>query len=121
MSAASHERGGTRTALLGGVLLGVVAVVFFSRLGGSSFEEVEEFFPEAKPAQIATWTEQWHLRADRWLEVPDPPGEGPVVRKRFWLSRWSYDLEVRRRGENFVLAVAGVAPHEHGGGWAAYG
>jgi len=121
VSAEPPARGGTRKALIGGVGLGVIAVALVLWLREPAFVEVEEFFPEAAPEVIAAWTEQWHRRADPWLEVPDPPGEGDVVRKRYWLSLWSYDMEVRRRGANFVVAIAGVAPHRHGGGWAAFG
>ena len=121
MSTDAAPASGTPRALLGGVLLGLIAIAWILVVREDEFVEREEFFPEASAADVATWTDEWQARATPWLDVPDPPGDGRVVRRRYWLSRWSYDLEVRRRGARVVVAIAGIAPHEHGGGWAAYG
>jgi hypothetical protein len=108
-------------ALLIGLLLGLGALLVVWLTQEKAFVEREEFFPPAAPEELAAWTAQWETRATPWLEVPDPPGTGPVERRRYWLSRWSYDLEIRRRGDRVVIAVAGVAPHQYGGGWASFG
>ncbi len=120
-----NERGLLRWVFVG-VLLGAasIALTLWLRSGGlesDAFEEVEEYFPHASDEQIAEWTEEWHRKGDVWAEVPDPPGEGPVVKARYWLARDRYDLEVRRRGRRFVVRIAGVAEHIYGGGWAAFG
>lgn len=119
------ERGLVRWILVGLVLgVGSIVLVQWIRGGGLSsdaFEEVEEYFPHANQATIEAWTEEWHRKGDPWADVPDPPGDGPVVRARYWLARDRYDMEVRRRGRRFVVVIAGVAEHIYGGGWAAYG
>jgi hypothetical protein len=103
-------------------LLGCTAVVLVLVLREPAFEEVEEYYPAASVELIEGWEADLQRRAGRWLnQVPDPPGEGPVVTARYWLSRYSYDMEVRRRGKHFVVVVAGVAPHIVGGPWASYG
>ena len=107
--------------MLLGALIGLAAVGAVWFLQEPAFVEREEFFPLAPAEDIDAWTAEWAERATPWLDVPDPPGTGPVLRRRYWLSRWSYDLEVRRRGRRVVVAIAGVAPHAHGGGWAAFG
>jgi len=105
-----------------GVLLGGAAIggILWLR-PGAAFEEVESYFPRATPDAIEAWTEEWHRRGDAWADVPDPPGEGPVVKAHYWLARDRYDLEVRRRGRRFVVAIGGVAEHLSGGAWTAYG
>ena len=73
-----------------------------------AFEEVEEYYPAASVELIEGWEADLQQRAGRWLnQVPDPPGEGPVVTARYWLSRYSYDMEVRRRGKHFPLRHRG--------------
>ncbi len=113
-------------SILLGLALGalVILVVLWIRAGGlrsDEFEEVEEYFPRANAEQVRVWEEEWQRKGERWADVPDPPGEGPVVRARYWLARDRYDMEVRRRGNRFVVAIAGVAEHIYGGAWSAYG
>ncbi len=106
-----------------GLLLGAsaIALVVWVQRGGGGFEEREQYFPRSTPEATQAWTEEMHLRGDAWADVPDPPGDGPVVRARYWLARDRYDMDVRRRGSRFVVAIRGVAEHLYGGGWAAYG
>ncbi len=122
--AAALQQGGRTPWLIAGVLMAATAILGVLLLqpgGGGDFEEVESYFPRATPEAISAWTESWHRRGDVWADVPDPPGEGPVVKARYWLARDRYDMEVRRRGRRFVVAIGGVAEHLYGGGWAAYG
>src|SRR5207237_7748528 len=53
--------------------------------------------------------------------VPDPPGEGPVVSARYWLSRAVYEMEIRRRGGRAVVNIHGIDVQVMGGGWTAFG
>ncbi len=106
--------------LLLGLIIGGGAAAF-AYLATPGFEEVEEAFPLASDTDIAEWTAQWKARTTKWQEVPDPRGEGRVVKARYWLSRAAYDMEVRRRGNRFVVAIAGVDIQFMGGGWAAVG
>jgi len=119
------EQGLVRWILLGALLgVGAILLTVWLReggLGGGAFEEVEQYFPRIDAGTLATWTDDWHRKGDRWSDVPDPPGRGEVVRARYWLARDRYDMEVRRRGDRFVVVIAGVAEHLYGGGWAAFG
>jgi hypothetical protein len=106
-----------------GLLAGAGALHWLLAPDGTSggFAEREEFFPRASAADVATWREQLEARAGRWRDVPDPPGAGRLVVARYWLSRAVYDMEVRRRGSRFVVAIGGVDPQFMGGGWTAVG
>ncbi len=107
--------------LLAGLVLGVLALAGAWWFSQRDRGEVEEYFPRATPEAVNAWTEEWHRRGDAWQEVPDPPGKGGVEKAHFWLARDRYDMEVRRRGARFVVRIAGVAEHQFGGGWAAFG
>jgi len=102
-------------------VLGCAALVLVLGLREPTFEEVEALRPLAPAARRRAWQADLVRRAAPWLEVPDPPGRGAVVIERYWLSHWSYELEVRRRGRRFVVAMSGVAPTLGGGPWAAVG
>lgn len=115
------SRAGFARPLVLGLVLGACAIAAVWLFAERDPGEVGEYFPRADAATIAAWAAELHRRGDRWSDVPDPPGEGRVVRARYWLARDRYDLEVRRRGDRVVVSVAGVAEHEFGGGWAAYG
>lgn len=105
-----------------GLLLGLLVVWAGLHQPGRAFAEREWTKPWAPEADVATWWEEWERRAEPWTrELPDPPGTGPVERAHYWLSRAPYDLEVRRRGDRVVVAVAGVDEQVFGGGWAAFG
>ncbi len=108
---------------LGGALLGLLALGLLHAGCGepAPFVEVEWTKPWAPKEDVALWQAEWERRAKQWTEVPDPPGVGPVERARYWLARGSYELEVRRRGDNFVLVTYGVDAQEYGGGWSAFG
>jgi hypothetical protein len=112
-----------RISLLGGALLGLLACGLLHVGCGepAPFVETEWTKPWAPKEDVALWEAEWERRAKQWTEVPDPPGDGPVERARYWLARGSYELEVRRRGNNFVLVTYGVDAQEYGGGWSAYG
>ena len=122
MSSPPAPPAGVARPLVIGLVLGLLAIALAWLFADRPPEEVEQYFPRADAATIEGWTEQWHRRGDAWMDpVPDPPGDGPVERVHYWLARDRYDLEIRRRGGRVVVVVAGVAEHEFGGGWAAYG
>ncbi|MDJ0973596.1 MAG: multiheme c-type cytochrome [Planctomycetota bacterium] len=105
-----------------GLLLGLLVVWAASHEPRTVFVEREWTKPWAPAEDAATWWDEWDRRAKPWTEeLPDPPGYGEVETARYWLSRAPYDLEVRRRGDRVVVAVAGVDEQVYGGGWAAYG
>src|SRR5262245_8055923 len=89
--------------------------------GGGEFEEREEYRAHATTAEVSEWTAELARRGLPWTRVPDPPGEGPVVREKYWLSRAVYEMEVRRRGSRLVVEIHGVDVQTMGGGWAAFG
>ncbi|MDF1701321.1 MAG: multiheme c-type cytochrome [Planctomycetota bacterium] len=117
----SPAHAGLARPVLVGVVLGIAAIALAWFFSDRPEGEYEQYFPRANAETVAAWTEEWHRRGDAWRDVPDPAGEGPVVRARYWLARDRYDLEVRRRGDRVVVSGAGVAEHQFGGGWAAYG
>lgn len=75
--------------------------------------------PWASAADLALWHREWQDRAAPHVDVPDPPGEEPVQKARYHLSRGSYPMEVRRRGNRFNLEIHGVDEQVMGGGWTA--
>jgi hypothetical protein len=101
---------------LGGALLGAVV-----SCGEAPFREVEEVRPRADEADIRTWEAEWDRRAKPLQAVPDPPGEGPVASRRYWISHDSYAMEVRRRGDRLVVEIHGIDRQTGGGGWTAFG
>lgn len=108
--------------LIIGVGVGIATLITLLPATQPPFEEREWTKPWAEPAEVKLWHEEWETRAAPWAkDLPDPPGFGPVERERYWLSRAAYEMEVRRRGDRFVVAVAGVDEQILGGGWAAYG
>lgn len=123
MSTTSVPAGaGVARPLVLGLLLGALAIVSIWLLADRAEEEYEQYFPRADAETLAKWTEEWHRRGDAWMDpVPDPPGDGPIETVHYWLARDRYDLQIRRRGSRVVVVVAGVAEHQFGGGWAAYG
>ena len=80
-----------------------------------------EVRPRATQGERDTWHAEWARRAKPWTTIPDPPGEGPVHRARYWVSHGVYDMEVRRRGTRLVLGIHGVDQQVMGGGWIAFG
>ncbi|MDA1195345.1 MAG: multiheme c-type cytochrome [Planctomycetota bacterium] len=112
---------GAGRAVVGGVLLGAAALLAVFLVQRTEDAEVEQYFARATPAAIASWSEELHRRGAAWADVPDPPGNGPVERAHYWLARDRYDLELRRRGSRLVVRISGVAEHEFGGAWAAFG
>lgn len=101
------------------LLAGVVYVV--ARPGPASAPRLDLIRDWAPDEDVAAWHAEWARRAPQHLAIVDPPGEGPVAAARYWLSRGSYEVEVRRRGERFVLVTKGVDEQTLGGGWAAIG
>ena len=108
-------------AILAGLLLGAALVVLLFARGKAPFVEREEYRPLATDAEIEEWTGELKRRGIPWTRVPDPPGVGPVVRERYWLSRAVYAMEVRRRGRRVVVEIHGVDVQTMGGGWASFG
>jgi len=74
----------------------------------------------APSAEAQAWQEQRDLRGRPVDQIPDPPGEGPVVTARYWLSLPPYEMEVRRRGHRCVISIHGVDAQVSGGGWTAF-
>ncbi len=106
-------------SVLVGVLLAAVVVhaTFLPRFGaGARRDLIREWAPDE---DVALWHAEWERRAPAHLDIGDPPGSGPVQVARYWLSRGSHVMEVRRRGERFVLKTYGVDEQTLGGGWAA--
>jgi hypothetical protein len=116
----ARPRRARRWAAIGGVALGA-AVVAVLLLRPRGFVEREEFRELAPPAELAAWQAEWDRRAAPHARVPDPPGEGEVVVERWWISRGSYPLEVRRRGRRVVVETHGIDEQVMGGGWTAFG
>jgi hypothetical protein len=113
--------GAARACARGGLVgLGLAAALALS-CGGPRFEEREEVRAPASEAEVAEWAAEWDRRARPHAAVPDPPGEGPLVTDRWWLSRASYGLEVRRRGARCTVEIHGVDEQVEGGGWTAFG
>src|SRR5439155_196216 len=111
---------GARAAVAAGLLLGcAVAAGLFACDKG--FVEREEYRPHATGAEVAEWQAEWDRRAKPHAAVPDPPGEGPVVSARYWLSRAVYEMEIRRRGGRAVVNIHGIDVQVMGGGWTAFG
>ena len=117
--AARSRRVRLAAALAGLVAGGVVVATLLARRG--PFVEREEFRALAAPSDVALWQAEWDRRATPHAKVPDPPGEGPVVRASYWISRASYPLEVRRRGSRVVVETHGIDEQVLGGGWTAFG
>jgi hypothetical protein len=118
---ARRRDGAARACATGGLVGLALSAALVLACGGSGFTEREEVRPRATEAEIAEWAAEWDRRARPHASVPDPPGEGPIVSDRWWLSRASYGLEVRRRGARCVVAIHGVDEQIEGGGWTAFG
>lgn len=106
-----------------GAILGILVLVpTLIGCGEQGFEEIQIFRPLATPEQIALWEDEWAARADAHHDTfPDPPGEGAVETAEFWLSRGSYRMTIKRRGDRITLRTGGVDKQTLGGGWTAFG
>ncbi len=111
----------TSYSIVLGAILGLTVCVLTLGCGEDAFVEREEFRELAPAEDVALWTSQLERRGMPWTEVPDPPGTGPVVTAKYWLSRAAYAMEVRRRGGRFVVEIHGVDKQVLGGGWVAFG
>ena len=116
----SARAGSVRAAAAGAALAAGFALALLS-CGPPAFEEREEVRAWAPDAEVATWETEWRRRAEPHSATPDPQGEGPLVVARWWLSRASYELETRRRGNRLVVAIHGIDEQVLGGGWSAVG
>src|SRR5262245_60811324 len=76
--------------------------------------------PLAEAAEVAAWDAMGAARGKPLEEFPDPPGDGPVVREKYWVSLPAYDMEVRRRGSRLTLGIRGTDVQVAGGPWIAF-
>ncbi|MGE0191948.1 MAG: hypothetical protein AB7T63_07875 [Planctomycetota bacterium] len=114
---------GARAARFGALALALVlgAVVAYAAWGtrggaGARLDLIRDWAPDE---DVALWTAEWERRAPQHLELGDPPGDGPVHEARYWLSRGSHVLELKRRGDRLFLRTFGVDEQTLGGGWGA--
>jgi hypothetical protein len=117
---AISSRAASLTAAAAGAAL-AAALALGTMSCGSGFEEREEFREWAPAAEVAEWEAEWKRRAEPHAKTPDPRGEGELVVGRWWLSRASYEVEVRRRGHRVVVSTHGIDEQTLGGGWTAVG
>ena len=111
-----------RLALLAGVVAGVAIVLSMLSRASAPAPFVERIATRAKadPKDVVAWTEQRERRAKPLEEIPDPPGDGPLVKASYWVSLPPYAMEIRRRGARATLAIHGVDAQVGGGGWTAF-
>lgn len=100
--------------------LGIAAALVVARAGPRPFEERVVSRPLTTPVEIAAWTTDRARRGKPVDEIPDPPGDGPVVSARYWVALPAYDMEVRRRGSRITLGIHGVDVQVMGGGWTSF-
>lgn len=123
LSQTQDTRAATWYGLGLGAILGVLTLLpLLVSCGEQAFEEREVFRPLATAEDIALWQEEWHARARAHHETfPDPPGDGTLETIAFWLSRGSYRMTIKRRGDRITLRTGGVDKQTLGGGWTAFG
>lgn len=103
--------------LVGALGGAVLAVALLARGGGERILQR----PMATPDEVAQWNAEGERRGRSIETFPDPPGEGPVVSARYWVSLPAYDMEVRRRGARLTLGIRGTDIQIGGGAWMAFG
>src|SRR5262245_42678985 len=95
-----------RAPFVVGVLLGLAIAAFLLRRPRPFVERVVTR-PLAAASEAADWDARGARRGTPFERFPDPPGDGPVVTARYWVSLPAYDMEVRRRGGRLTLGIRG--------------